>query len=53
MTDTISLIKTIARGLYRCLDLIVLDEPTDAIDPLEETRLYEKFMEPLFSLLIA
>jgi len=36
---------SIARGLYRQHDLIVLDEPTAAIDPLEESRLYEKFAE--------
>lgn len=36
---------SIARGLYRPHDLIVLDEPTAAIDPLEENRLYEKFAE--------
>ena len=35
----------IARGLYRIHNLIILDEPTSAIDPLEETRVYEKFME--------
>jgi len=35
----------IARGLYRNHDLIVLDEPTAAIDPIEESRLYEKFAE--------
>ncbi len=35
----------IARGLYRRHNLIVLDEPTSAIDPLEETRVYEKFAE--------
>jgi len=35
----------IARGLYRHHDLIILDEPTAAIDPLEEKRLYEKFTE--------
>jgi len=35
----------IARGLYRQHDLIVLDEPTAAIDPIEESRLYEKFAE--------
>ncbi|MBO4886187.1 MAG: ABC transporter ATP-binding protein [Clostridia bacterium] len=33
----------IARGLYRAHGLIVLDEPTAAIDPLEETRVYQKF----------
>lgn len=35
----------IARGLYRRHNLIVLDEPTSAIDPLEETRVYKKFTE--------
>lgn len=35
----------IARGFYRKHNLIVLDEPTSAIDPLEETRVYEKFTE--------
>lgn len=35
----------IARGLYRPHDLLFLDEPTAAIDPLEEKALYEKFME--------
>lgn len=34
---------SIARGLYRPHELIILDEPTAAIDPLEETHLYEKF----------
>ncbi len=33
----------IARGLYRTHGLIVLDEPTAAIDPLEETRVYQQF----------
>lgn len=33
----------IARGLYRTHELILLDEPTSAIDPLEETRLYNNF----------
>jgi ATP-binding cassette subfamily B protein len=33
----------LARGLYRRHDMIVLDEPTAAIDPLEETRIYRKF----------
>ncbi len=35
----------IARGFYRAHGLIVLDEPTAAIDPLEETRVYRKFAE--------
>ena len=33
----------VARGLYRRHLLIVLDEPTAAIDPMEETRLYQQF----------
>lgn len=33
----------IARGLYRPCDLIILDEPTAAIDPLEETRIFRLF----------
>ncbi len=35
----------IARGLYRDHDMIVLDEPTAAIDPLEEAAIYRKFAE--------
>ncbi len=35
----------IARGLYRSHDMIILDEPTAAIDPLEEARIYRKFAE--------
>ena len=35
----------IARGLYRAHGMIVLDEPTAAIDPLEETRIYRQFAE--------
>jgi len=35
----------IARGLYRTNDFIVLDEPTAAIDPIEETRIYKQFQE--------
>ncbi len=35
----------IARGLYRNSDLIVLDEPTAAIDPVEETYIYNKFKQ--------
>ncbi len=33
----------IARGLYKTSDVIVLDEPTAAIDPLEESYLFETF----------
>jgi ATP-binding cassette subfamily B protein len=35
----------IARGLYRVNDFIVLDEPTSAIDPIEETRIYKQFKQ--------
>ena len=35
----------LARGLYRDSQLIVLDEPTSAIDPIEETKLYKKFKD--------
>lgn len=35
----------IARGLYRPHGLVILDEPTSAIDPVEETRIYQKFAE--------
>ncbi|WP_334073285.1 MULTISPECIES: ABC transporter ATP-binding protein [Paenibacillus] len=35
----------IARGLFRDSQLMILDEPTSAIDPLEETRLYNDFAE--------
>ena len=35
----------ITRGLYRSHDMIILDEPTAAIDPLEETALYKRFVE--------
>jgi ATP-binding cassette, subfamily B, bacterial len=35
----------IARGFYRVHDMIVLDEPTAAIDPIEETNIYKKFAE--------
>lgn len=35
----------IGRGIYRNHDLIVLDEPTAAIDPLEETRIYRQFAQ--------
>lgn len=33
----------IARGLYRPHDLIVLDEPTAAIDPIEEANVFSAF----------
>lgn len=36
---------SIARGLYRHHTFIVLDEPTAALDPLEETRVYRQFEE--------
>jgi len=35
----------IARGLYRPSGFIVLDEPTSAIDPIEETRIYTQFQK--------
>ena len=35
----------IARGFYRDCDIIVLDEPTAAIDPIEESAIYKKFAE--------
>lgn len=35
----------IARGLYRESDIIVLDEPTAALDPIEESAVYTKFVE--------
>ena len=35
----------IARGFYRSHNLIILDEPTAAIDPYEETRIYNRFAE--------
>lgn len=35
----------IARGLYKNYNFIVLDEPTAAIDPLEEKAVYNKFIE--------
>jgi ATP-binding cassette subfamily B protein len=34
----------IARGLYRAYDTIILDEPTAAIDPIEEDRVYRMFL---------
>lgn len=35
----------IARGMYKEYEVIVLDEPTAAIDPIEEYELYNKFKE--------
>lgn len=35
----------IARGLYRTSGFIVLDEPTAAIDPIEEQRIYSQFKQ--------
>lgn len=35
----------IARGLYRPHDTVILDEPTAAIDPLEEDRVYRMFLD--------
>ncbi len=35
----------IARGFYRDSEIIVLDEPTASIDPIEESAIYEKFAE--------
>ena len=35
----------IARGIYRDSNIIVLDEPTAAIDPIEEAKIYKKFTE--------
>lgn len=34
---------SIARAFYRDCSVMILDEPTAAIDPLEETRIYERF----------
>ena len=33
----------IARGVHRKGELIIMDEPTAAIDPIEETRIYREF----------
>lgn len=35
----------IARGFYKKHHLIVLDEPTAAIDPIEESKIYQKFID--------
>lgn len=34
---------SIERSFYKNADIYVLDEPTSAIDPLKETKLYEEF----------
>lgn len=36
---------SIARGFYRSHDVIILDEPTASIDPMEEIKTYERFSE--------
>ncbi|WP_202709523.1 ABC transporter ATP-binding protein [Sporosalibacterium faouarense] len=35
----------IARGLFRVHKFIILDEPTAAIDPVEETKVYKRFSD--------
>ncbi|MEG1152261.1 MAG: ABC transporter ATP-binding protein [Oscillospiraceae bacterium] len=35
----------IARGFYKNHNMIILDEPTAAIDPVMETKIYQKFAE--------
>ena len=35
----------IARGLYRDSNIMVLDEPTASIDPIEESNVYRRFSE--------
>ena len=35
----------IARSFFRTHQFIVLDEPTAAIDPIEETKIYNRFAE--------
>ncbi len=34
----------IARGIYKKAKILLLDEPTSAIDPIQESRLYETFL---------
>ena len=36
---------SIARAFYRDSDIIILDEPTAAIDPIEEAKIYRRFAE--------
>ena len=35
----------IARGLYKRYSMIILDEPTGAIDPIEEASIYNDFIK--------
>lgn len=35
----------IARGFYRNHEIILLDEPTAAVDPIEESNIYKRFTE--------
>jgi ABC-type multidrug transport system fused ATPase/permease subunit len=35
----------IARSIYKMADLVILDEPTAALDPLAESEIYEHFNE--------
>lgn len=35
----------IARGMFRSHQIIIMDEPTAAIDPIEETKVFEMFSE--------
>lgn len=37
----------IARGFYKDAQIVVLDEPTSAIDPLKEKQIYEEFKRGL------
>ncbi|MDO5717078.1 MAG: ABC transporter ATP-binding protein [Tissierellia bacterium] len=36
---------SIARGLFRKSEFMVLDEPTASIDPIEESKLYQQFQK--------
>ena len=33
----------LARALYRNAPIVILDEPTAALDPIAESRMYEKY----------